>query len=553
MDHKEFTTSVVERRYGHAMITILRSLLILLLSLAMPGPARADEQNLQILAHTGPWPVNSAIIGYRGRIWFTNSVKGVNHNSADVWSLDPATGTARYERGLFSQDTGLPVRHRQMLYWPFEDGRAGSQGVMAVTDGTDEWAELLIPEFEAYHLHAMANWRGNLVAATAALHAGLHLSRDQGRTWQVLIDLPPRVGAFVRLDALAVADGRLYARLDEADGMSLVEYRAGALHPLPGWPKTEWLDDPIAVGERVMALTSGGGIWAFDGARSFAIPAPETDETLRGLGGDGTRLFALTGFAAAGSLWELKAAGTWMRRARFQGGLPGAMTLYQGHIYVAGRGDDGRGILWGPPVWQPVPEPAPEGPLPRLIPQKDDATDWAVEFARVAATIADPETYRNHGRGLRDALRGVAMHKPPAGFWTGLLALPMPKGTVATFGGRGNAVRADMARWYLLWSLGLAGEKAVPANILSTPWTRAANSPEKWFDPLLIGLWAAGNSDQDDPQTVAALVARLARKDDPLWLQGQVIATLTAVSGCHFGYDTDAWLAWWQGAHRPCR
>ena len=40
-------------------------------------------------------PVISHPIAYRGRIWFANSVKGRNHNSADIWSLDPASGKLR--------------------------------------------------------------------------------------------------------------------------------------------------------------------------------------------------------------------------------------------------------------------------------------------------------------------------------------------------------------------------------------------------------------------------------------------------------------------------
>jgi len=48
------------------------------------------------------WPDVSSLIGYDGRLWFVNSRKYVNHNSADVWSYDPATGEARYERHLLS-------------------------------------------------------------------------------------------------------------------------------------------------------------------------------------------------------------------------------------------------------------------------------------------------------------------------------------------------------------------------------------------------------------------------------------------------------------------
>jgi hypothetical protein len=52
-----------------------------------------------------------------------NSRKYVNHNSADVWSYDPATATSRYERHSLSQNSGDPIVHDGLLYWPFEDSR----------------------------------------------------------------------------------------------------------------------------------------------------------------------------------------------------------------------------------------------------------------------------------------------------------------------------------------------------------------------------------------------------------------------------------------------
>jgi hypothetical protein len=65
--------------------------------------------------------VASRLIGYQDRLWLANSVKGVNHNSADLYSYDPDGGALRYERHLFSQDAGRPVVADGLLYWPFED------------------------------------------------------------------------------------------------------------------------------------------------------------------------------------------------------------------------------------------------------------------------------------------------------------------------------------------------------------------------------------------------------------------------------------------------
>ncbi|MDX1575884.1 MAG: hypothetical protein R3285_06805, partial [Kiloniellales bacterium] len=76
--------------------------------LVLAGAARAQEA-LPRLTEVGPWPVISRLLGYDGRLWFANSVKGRNHNSADVYSFDPERGVLRYERHLFSQDAGRPL------------------------------------------------------------------------------------------------------------------------------------------------------------------------------------------------------------------------------------------------------------------------------------------------------------------------------------------------------------------------------------------------------------------------------------------------------------
>ena len=86
------------------------------------------------MARLGPWPVASKPVAYGGRLWFANSVKGRNHNSADLYSYDPVKGGLRYERHLFSQDAGDPLVFRGLLYWPFEDARFSALTWTAETD-----------------------------------------------------------------------------------------------------------------------------------------------------------------------------------------------------------------------------------------------------------------------------------------------------------------------------------------------------------------------------------------------------------------------------------
>ena len=97
-------------------------LFVPILCSGLSGPSRAQE-TLEVLARVGPWPAVSRLIAFDGRVWFANSVKGVNHNSAELYSYHPGSGDVRYRRHLFSQDAGRPLVHRGRLYWPFEDAR----------------------------------------------------------------------------------------------------------------------------------------------------------------------------------------------------------------------------------------------------------------------------------------------------------------------------------------------------------------------------------------------------------------------------------------------
>ena len=94
-----------------------RGALLAVLLTFLPAAVAAAEE-LPVRARIGPWPTLSKPVAFDGRLWVVNSVLGVNHNSADLYSFDPATGTTRYERHLFSQDTGDPLVAKGLLYWP---------------------------------------------------------------------------------------------------------------------------------------------------------------------------------------------------------------------------------------------------------------------------------------------------------------------------------------------------------------------------------------------------------------------------------------------------
>ena len=83
--------------------------LAILLSIHSASRQGLAFEPLVPLAQPGPWSAVDAIVGYGPRVWFANSEVFRNHNAADIYSYDPATGALRYERALFSQGAGRPV------------------------------------------------------------------------------------------------------------------------------------------------------------------------------------------------------------------------------------------------------------------------------------------------------------------------------------------------------------------------------------------------------------------------------------------------------------
>ena len=212
---------------------------MLFCALALPPSGNADEfEPLERLAQPGPWSSVSQLIGYRGRVWFANSAKFVNHNSADIYSYDPRRGQTRYEAHLFSQDAGRPVVANGLLYWPFEDSRFSSgHGEYMVTDG-QRWDWKVLPHGVVFHVHAMMGLDGALYAATSAWRAGLQRSDDGGASWRVVHDHPTADKRVSRFNSLAVLDGRLFVGLTSRTqpGPKLLQLAGETLRPVESWP-----------------------------------------------------------------------------------------------------------------------------------------------------------------------------------------------------------------------------------------------------------------------------------------------------------------------------
>lgn len=516
------------------------------------GPAVQAEEILPVLAHIGPWPVASSLIGYENRLWLVNSVKGVNHNSADVYSYAPARGVLRYERHSFSQDSGRPLLSGGLLYWPFEDSRfSNGWGHYMVTDGA-RWSFRTIPSARIFHTHAMAELNGVLVAATSAWRAGLQLSDDRGRTWRMAYDHPTTHRRVSRITDLLTAGESVIGTMWDPSGQRVLRFDGARVSDLPGWP-VDAASYGIAAHEGVfyglVGVDGGVAVWRSDGDRSEQVMPPRQGWRARGLAGGPSGLWVATAEASGGLLWHSPDGREWRVRYRLEGGEPREVLVYGGRPYVAGAGEDGRGILWGPPPPAPV-----EPPLDPAVSwpgqPAGEPVEWPELSDRLDRALASPASYENHAGRLRDLVYRAVVAGPPPGFFDRRLAGPFPDRRLPMVGGNTVASAGQLARWTLLWGMALTGQGQVPPALIAEPWVLPPNSAEKYFATPPAAMWAAALIGQNDRATIAALIERLDRDGDPAWLRGDAVGALTALTGARFGYDVTAWRAWWDGAGR---
>ncbi len=523
---------------------------LLALSLLAPvfRPAFGQEA-LPVLARVGPWPVASEPIVFRGRVWLANSVKGRNHNSADLYSYDPATGALRYERHLFSQDAGQPLVANGLLYWPFEDSRFSlGWGHFLVGDG-QRWRYGTIPGAQIFHTHALAEAGDRIVAATSAWRAGLQGSDDGGVTWRVLYDHPTPDRRVSRIVSLAALERKVFGAVTGRPGRQFLVLAGESVAPVPGWPGSQRLRAATAFDGWLYGLVEapeGIAVWRSDGTWSEAVAPPRSDWRPRALAADGEHLWATGPGSMGGLLWRSRDGVAWQVHHRLEGGTPTGLTLLGGRPYVTGAGDDGRGILWGPSA---APGP-PNADSPEALPPRAPHAplDWAAERAALEEALSDPASYARHGRALSDRVYRIALADPPADFFADLLGAPMPPDPVSLIGGQVVVPASRFGRWILLWGIAVAGSGRVPPELIAAPWTAPDNPSEKYFETAPAALWAAAAIGQDDRTTIAALVERLGRAADPPWLTGDVVGALTALTGERHAYDLAAWRAWWATA-----
>ena len=507
------------------------------------GAVRAQDE-LPLLARVGPWPVLSSPVGFAGRLWFVNSVKWRNHNSADLYSYDPATGAVRYERHLFSQDGGRPVVSGGRLFLPFEDARFSlGWGHFLVTDG-ERWELGTIPNGQIFHTHAMAELGDRLVAATSAWRAGLQVSDDGGHSWTQIYDHPTPERRVSRIVELAGLGDLVLGYLIQGNRRRLLRFDGADVAAVPDWPEDRSiLGLAVHDGAAFAAVrdADGDAIWRTDGYVSQRIAGPRRDWRLNHIAADATGLWAVGGGPDGGRVWRSENGIEWTPTWRVLGGRPVELAAYAGDIYVLGEAEGG-GLLWGPqppggvetadrPVWPPA------------IPS--ELEDEAV--AAFDDMLLDPSAYAGRA-GLRDMIYALSRAEGSGGVFADRLMLAAPERTVGLIGGRVSISSRTLRRWQLLWGMTLTGAGRVPPELIAEPWTAPQNTAEKYFDSPPAAMRAAAAIGQNDRATIDALVERLGRDDDPLWLRGDAVGALSELTDRRFGYDFDAWRDWWSAA-----
>ena len=525
-------------------------LLILLPCMSIAASARADDLPLVKLAEIGPWSSVSGLIGFRDRLWFVNSVKYVNHNSADLYSYSPASGNTRFEHHLFSQDSGDPAVLGGRLYWPFEDAR-GSAGVaeFMATDGT-HWDWRTIPGVLGFHAHAFIAHDGALYAGLSAWQAVIARSDDGGVTWRIVYRHPTPEKHVTRITAFAALDGRLFAGVTaerETAPKLLIQTKDG-FAPVAGWPER---------GANI-ALTSFKG-WVYGAHRSR-----DEASTWRSDGADVERVTALDGthvqaftvvrdtlYAAiddgrAGRLMASEDGSSWRVAFEFPDARPIALAAFQDRLFVGAEGPVDHGALWGPPPDRSAAttDELPVGALPDppdSFASNDDATTALQEFGE---RLLSPASFGHHLSALVEPF--ARSRRALIGPWLQhRLSAKFPEGEVSMFGGGVDIARRDIARWYMLRAMGLNGHGRVPPALLAEPLRAPRNAAEKYFDIAPLATWVAAVLHQDDPETIEALVDRLGVSGEPPWFTGDLVGALQTLTGQRFGYDIEAWKAWW--------
>ncbi|MEZ5931043.1 MAG: hypothetical protein R3F54_03680 [Alphaproteobacteria bacterium] len=503
------------------------------------------------LARPGVWPAVKGLIVFDGRVWLTNSQPFEDNNAADIYSYDPESRELRFERGLFSQDVGVPAVVDGRLLLPLEDPRFNlSAGEYAITDG-QAWRWHRLPEGLAFHTHAIGACGDDLLAVTGAWEGQLHLSSDGGRTWRLARSYPANEAAFSRLVAVAAFKERCFvgASAFGRRGAKLLEWQGGALHPVTGWPEGNRTDRLTPWKGLLLGLNdtnAGASLHAYDGENVRRIVLPTTDR-VRNLAADGETLWMVAG----NSLWRTADAVRWQEVQRFDE-TPIAVAASGGSVFVGTFAKKG-GSLFGPKRAIDMHGAAAAKPLAPQPRRRVDATMWADVEKKIGGYLEASGPGDDAGRleALSRSLRRLTTVADPAigeRLAAHIDALDLRSGLWRFVSPRSR--RSQILGWHLLSAIAVNGHGHVPVDLLAASLSSWRNATKKNLDPPIAALATVGWLDQHNGDTLDALIRRLSRTGIEPWEIGDITAALTALTGQSFAHDVDRWQAWWSERKR---
>ena len=456
--------------------------------------------------------------------------------------MDPQTGEKRLERNLFSQDAGEPLVYKGLLYWPLEDALlANGKGEVSATDG-ENWGSYNIDSALMYHTSELHLWQGDLLAITGARHAGMQLSRDNGKSWEELYNHPAPDRRIARIKDLVMLNGVAYAALRDKKIQRPARWTGQQFETAKTWNLP------------VRSLTAFNGslymivgrakerqIWKYDGKEATRVSHANHYIDLSVQDG---KLWTVTKSAA---LLSMQNDGEWQEHMKLENGTPYEIKNISGALYVAGTGDDKRGIIWGPPKHEIANNFSNKNniAIKAQYPINQETLNWLALGNKIDSLLSNKATYKNRrNEELLALLKRAIINGAPDGFCAERMRAPIPDIKVATFGGNVNTTAQDIVHIRLLKCMEQTGQQDVPIEFLTERWSAKSNSYEKYLFIPLTALKTIATTGQKDAATIDALIARLDYQDDPDWLQSQTIGTLTSITGQHYGYDLIAWKNW---------
>jgi hypothetical protein len=523
----------------------MKGILSLVLSfwlLCLPSPTIWASDLLVELARPGPWAGVSGLIAYGTKLYLANSQIFVNHNSADIYSYRPDTGTVHFEHRLFSQDAGHPAIIDGLLYWPYEDPRfSTTRGEYEITDGR-RWQWRVTPHVRGFHVHIITSHLGTLYALASGWRGRVYRSVDGGQGWEQMYEHPTPTGNVSRLTAMVALDATLYFALTAwaEDGIKLLSNANGTIDPVLGWPPGRSIGALTVFQGQLYAVNrtdKTSRLWHSDG-HTPAQPIDALDSyTVYALAATPETLWAVSDAPKGGMVWKSTDGRAWEIVQRLPA-LPIAITVIDGQVFVGTYDTKRGGALWGPANPRPWPAPTQQPCLPAQPPHRLESAELIQALHRLDNALMDGHAPNYRQRLLTHLLPLASSHDARVGeALSKRLHNPLPETPVPLFGGQVKIPAAQMARWYLLHAIALNGHGRVSTTFLTWPWTAVPNRAEKYLEPSLAAVWAVLQLGQSDADTLAALNTLL-NGDLPDWAYGDVLAALQVLEGRSFRYES---------------